>query len=90
MAHLKINCIYGYFVLNVVFLVFLYSFPIIMYLTYGYCMLHIPLATLRNMPRVVMRNLVTFNTSKGDEFDQNISLNHLNTTEVSSNYTVTK
>lgn len=53
-----------------------------MYLTCGYHTLNMFSATLRNMPKVVISNLVILRTSKGDEFDQNISLYHLNTTEV--------
>ena len=51
-----------------------------MYLICGYHSLHVFSATLRNTPRVVIGNLVMFSTSKGDESDQNISLNQLNTT----------
>ena len=48
-----------------------------MYLICGYHTLHMFSATLRNSPRVVIGNLVMFRTSKGDESDQNISLNRL-------------
>lgn len=60
----------------------LYSFPYHNVFNMWSSYLHMFLATLRNTPRVVISNLVTFITSKGDESDQHISLNHLNTTEV--------